>query len=295
MSTNSNRPPRTALRRMLGEPELTVLPGVYDALSATLVERSGLPGAYMSGAAVSMAVGGVPDLGLLTLTEMASQAALLAGILSGPLVADADTGFGNALNVQRTVVAYERAGVAGLHLEDQTYPKRCGHLSGKSVVPSEEFVEKIRAAVEARTDPELVLIARTDARGPLGFAEAIRRANAYKDAGADLIFVEAPQTIDEISAIPTEVAGPVMFNIVENGSSPHVELDQLATWGYTLAIRPLALVTPVVRTLISALADMNPPTPLEGPISTPDELFETVNLHAWLDVGTRFGSNPLEA
>ena len=279
---------------MLADPGLTVFPGVYDALSATLVERSGLPGAYMSGAAVSMAVGGVPDLGLLTMTEMATQAAHLAGVLTGPLVADADTGFGNALNVQRTVVAYEHAGVAGLHLEDQTYPKRCGHLSGKSVVPSEEFVEKIRAAVDARTDPELVLIARTDARGPLGFAEAIRRANAYLDAGADLIFVEAPQTIDEISSIPTQVAGPVMFNIVENGASPHVELDQLATWGYRLAIRPLAVITPVVRAIIRALTEMNPPTPLEGAISTPGDLFETVNLNAWLEVGNRFSSTPLE-
>ena len=294
MSTKLNESPRAALRRMLAQPGLTVLPGVYDALSATLVERSELPGAYMSGAAVSMSLGGVPDLGLLTMTEMATQAAHLAGVLTGPLVADADTGFGNALNVHRTVVAYERAGVAGLHLEDQTYPKRCGHLSGKSVVPSEEFVEKIKAAVEARTDPELVLIARTDARGPLGFAEAIRRANAYLDAGADLIFVEAPQTIEEISSIPTEVTGPVMFNIVENGSSPFVELDQLATWGYRLAIRPLAVITPVVRAIIRALTEMNPPTPIEGPISTPSDLFETVNLNAWLEVGNRFKSSSLE-
>ena len=283
-------PPRPALRRMVAEPGLTVLPGVYDALSATLVERSGFPGAYMSGAAVSMTLGGVPDLGLLTMTEMATQAAHLAGVLSGPLVADADTGFGNALNVQRTVVEYERAGVAGLHIEDQTYPKRCGHLSGKSVISSEEFVDKIRAAVDARTDADLVLIARTDARGPLGFGEAIRRANAYLDAGADLIFVEAPQTIDEISSIPAEVSGPVMFNIVENGSSPDVEIEQLEAWGYRLAIRPLAIITPVVRAVLGALAEMDPPTPVEGLISTPGDLFETVNLNAWLEVGQRFGS-----
>jgi 2-methylisocitrate lyase-like PEP mutase family enzyme len=276
---------------MLAEPGLTVLPGVYDALSATLVERCGFPGAYMSGAAVSMSLGGLPDLGLLTMTEMAAQAARLAGVLSGPLVADADTGFGNALNVQRTVVEYERAGVAGLHIEDQTFPKRCGHLSGKSVIPSEEFVEKIRAAVEARTDADLVLIARTDARGPLGFAEAVRRAKTYLQAGADLIFVEAPQTIDEISSIPAEVGGPVMFNIVEHGSSPHVELDQLAAWGYRLAIRPLAIIAPVVRAVIRALAEMDPPTPLDGALSTPGDLFETVNLNAWLEVGNRFGSD----
>ncbi len=135
VNTIPKESPRSALRRMLAAPELTVLPGIYDALSATLVERHGFPGAYMSGAAVSMTMGGVPDLGLLTMTEMSTQAARLAGILSGPLVADADTGFGNALNVQRTVVEYERAGVAGLHIEDQTFPKRCGHLSGKSVIP----------------------------------------------------------------------------------------------------------------------------------------------------------------
>ncbi len=292
MRTKSSESPRAALRRILAEPRLTVLPGVYDTLSATLVERSGFAGAYMSGAAVAMALGGVPDLGLLTMTEMATQAAHLAGVLTGPLVADADTGFGNALNVHRTVVEYERAGVAGLHLEDQTYPKRCGHLSGKSVISSEEFVEKVKAAVDARTDPELVVIARTDARGPLGFAEAIRRANSYLDAGADLIFVEAPQTIEEISSIPAEVGGPVMFNIVENGSSPHVELEQLAAWGYRLAIRPLAVITPVVRAAIRALTEMHPPTPLEGHISTPGDLFETVELAAWLEIGDRFASGP---
>ncbi len=290
MTTIPKEPPRWALRRMLAASELTVLPGVYDALSATLVERHGFPGAYMSGAAVSMTLGGLPDLGLLTMTEMSTQAARLAGIISGPLVADADTGFGNVLNVQRTVTEYERAGVAGLHIEDQTFPKRCGHLSGKSVIPCEEFVEKVRAAVEARTDPDLVLIARTDALGPLGFAEAVRRANVYLEAGADLIFIESPQTIDEVSTIPGEVGGPVMFNIVENGSTPPVELEQLAEWGYRLAIRPLAVIAPVVRAAIGALAEMNPPTLLDGSISTPGDLFETVNLHEWLEVGSRFGS-----
>lgn len=291
MSTIPKESPRSALRRMLTDSELTVLPGVYDALSATLVERHGFPGAYMSGAAVSMTMGGLPDLGLLTMTEMSTQAARLAGILSGPLVADADTGFGNALNVQRTVVEYERAGVAGLHIEDQTFPKRCGHLSGKSVIPSEEFVEKVRAAVAARTDPDLVLIARTDARGPLGFTEAVRRANAYLEAGADMIFIEAPETIEEISTIPGEVEGPVMFNMVDNGSSPPVELEQLAVWGYRLAIRPLAVISPVVRAAIGALAEMHPPTLLDASISTPGDLFETVNLQTWLEVGTRFASS----
>lgn len=290
MSHTPHESSRAVLRRLMVEPGLTVLPGVYDALSATMVERSGFPGAYMSGAAVSMALAGVPDLGLLTMTEMAGQAARLSGILSGPLVADADTGFGNALNVQRTIVEYERAGVAGLHMEDQTFPKRCGHLGGKSVIPSEEFAEKVAAAVEARTDPDLVLIARTDARGPHGFAEALRRANAYLAAGADMIFVEAPQSLDEISKIPSEVDGPVLFNIVENGSSPRVELERLEEWGYTLAIRPLAVITPVLRALLGALDEMHPPISINQDISTPGDLFETVNLSAWLEIGNRFGT-----
>jgi 2-methylisocitrate lyase-like PEP mutase family enzyme len=291
MCPPSGESPRSRLRRMLAEPGLTVLPGVYDALSATLVERSGFPGAYMSGAAVSVALGGVPDLGLLTMTEMAAQASRLAGIISGPLVADADTGFGNPLNVQRTVWEYQRAGVAGLHIEDQTFPKRCGHLGGKSVIAAEEFVEKVRAAIEARTDEDLVLIARTDARGPLGFAEAVRRANAYVEAGADLIFLEAPQTIEEIAAVPTEVRGPVMFNIVDGGATPQVELQQLEDWGYALAIRPLALINPVVSTLTRSLNDLAAPRPLDPEIRNPGDLFEAVNLSAWLEVGQRFETN----
>jgi 2-methylisocitrate lyase-like PEP mutase family enzyme len=283
--------PRTQLRRMLAEPALTVLPGIYDALSATLVQRSGFAGAYMSGAAVSMALVGLPDLGLLTMSEMAAQAGRLADIVQGPLVADADTGFGNPLNVQRTVAEYQRAGVAGLHIEDQTFPKRCGHLGGKSVIPADEFVEKIQAACEARTDSDLVLIARTDARGPLGFAEAIRRANAYVEAGADLIFLEAPQSVDEISVIPTEVAGPVMFNIVGGGATPQVEVDQLAEWGYALAIRPLALITPVVQAITQALNAIGAPTPYDNGGSSPAELFEAVNLSGWLAVAQRFDAD----
>jgi 2-methylisocitrate lyase-like PEP mutase family enzyme len=286
-----HEPRRAALRRLLADPGLTVLPGVYDALSATLVERSGFSGAYMSGAAVSMAVAGVPDLGLTTLTEMSAQAARIVSVLRVPLVADADTGFGNALNVQRTVVEYERAGVAGLHIEDQTYPKRCGHLTGKAVVATAEFVEKIRAAVEARTDRDLVLIARTDARGPLGFAEAIERANTYLAAGADLIFVEAPQTIDEIASIPREVEGPVMFNLVGGGRSPDVELGHLAECGYSLVILPVVLITSVVQAIIRTLASNGAPMPLDDTVQAPEDLFETVGLSGWLQTAQRFATD----
>jgi 2-methylisocitrate lyase-like PEP mutase family enzyme len=283
--------PRAALRRMLAEPEVLVLPGVYDALSASLVRRSGFRGAYMTGAGVSMALIGFPDLGFTTMTEMAGQAARITAVLDIPLVADADTGFGNALSVQRTVAEYQRAGVAGLHIEDQEFPKRCGHLTGKSVIAAGEFVEKIRAAAEARTDPDLVIIARTDARAPLGFAEAIDRANRAAAAGADLIFVEAPQSQDEIARIPQEVEAPVMYNWVRGGHSPDVTLEQLQEWGYAMTILPGLLVGTVVTAMMRALAKAGAPTPLSPEIRSPADLFNTVGLDDWLAAADRFATS----
>ena len=282
--------PRAALRRMLAEPEVLVLPGVYDALSASLVRRSGFRGAYMTGAGVSMSLIGFPDLGFTTMTEMAGQAARITAVLDIPLVADADTGFGNALSVQRTVAEYQRAGVAGLHLEDQEFPKRCGHLSGKTVIDAAEFVEKIRAAAEARTDPDLVIIARTDARAPLGFTEAIDRANRAAAAGADLIFVEAPQSEDEIARIPREVDAPVMYNWVRGGHSPDVSLEQLQEWGYAMTILPGLLVGTVVTAMMRALAKAGAPTPLSPEIRSPADLFNTVGLDDWLAAAERYGT-----
>ncbi len=280
--------PRAALRRMLAEPDVLVLPGVYDALSASLAARSGFRGAYMTGAGVSMSLIGHPDLGFTTLTEMAGQVGRITAVLDVPLVADADTGFGNPLSVQRMVAEYQRAGVAGLHIEDQAFPKRCGHLDGKTVIAASEFVEKVRAAVEARTDPDLVLIARTDARAPLGFGEAIRRANRYADAGADLIFVEAPQSLDEVARIPQEVAAPVMYNWVTGGHSPDVALEQLQEWGYAMAIIPGLLIGTAVRAMIQALARAGAPTPMSDDLRSPAALFDTVGLSDWLAVADRF-------
>jgi len=280
--------PRAALRRMLAEPDVLVLPGVYDALSASLAQRSGFRGAYMTGAGVSMSLIGHPDLGFTTLTEMAGQVGRITSVLDVPLVADADTGFGNPLSVQRTVVEYQRAGVAALHIEDQAFPKRCGHLEGKTVVPTGEFVEKVRAAVEARTDPDLVLIARTDSRAPLGFAEAVERANRYAAAGADLIFLEAPQSLDEVARIPTEVDAPVMYNWVTGGRSPAVELEQLQEWGYAMVIIPGLLIGTVVRAMIQALAKAGAPTPMSDDLRSPVALFDTVGLTDWLATADRF-------
>jgi 2-methylisocitrate lyase-like PEP mutase family enzyme len=282
--------PRAALRRMISEPKLLVLPGVYDALSATMAQSSGFRGVYMSGAAVSMSLIGHPDLGFATMTELAGQAARIAGVVSVPIVADADTGFGNALNVQRTVREFERAGVAAIQLEDQTFPKRCGHLRGKAVIDRAEATDKIRAAVEARADADLVVIARTDARRPAGFAEAIERANAFAAAGADLIFVEAPESEDEIAAIPKEVDAPVMFNMVRGGFSPQVQLEQVAEWGYAMAILPGALITAVVKTIASALQKNGAPTPIQLDLAGPEGLFGSVGLAKWLATAERFAT-----
>jgi len=235
-----------------------------------------------------MSLIGHPDLGFTTLTEMAGQAGRITAVLDVPLVADADTGFGNPLSVQRTVAEYQRAGVAGLHIEDQAFPKRCGHLDGKTVIAASEFVEKVRAAVEARTDPDLVLIARTDARAPLGFDEAIRRANRYAAAGADLIFVEAPQSLDEVARIPQEVAAPVMYNWVTGGHSPAVTIEQLQEWGYAMAIIPGLLIGTVVRAMIQALARAGAPTPMSDDLRSPAALFDTVGLSDWLAAADRF-------
>ncbi len=190
----------TRLRRMLQAPGILVAPGAYDGFSARLIEAAGFSTVYMTGAGTAASHLGQPDLGLATMTEMAAHARHLAACVSLPLIADADTGYGNVLNVVRTVREYERAGVAGLHLEDQVAPKKCGHIAGKQVIPAREFADKIRAASEYRTDPDLVIIARTDARAVTGLDDAIERGNLYAEAGADVIFVEAPQSADEISA-----------------------------------------------------------------------------------------------
>src|ERR1700757_4306230 len=191
----------TRLRRMLAEPGIIVAPGAYDGFSARLIEAAGFKAAYMTGAGTAASHLGQPDLGLATLTEMATHAAHLTSAISLPLIADADTGYGNALNVVRTVREYERAGVAAIHLEDQLSPKKCGHIAGKMVIPAREFAEKIRAASENRTDPDFIIIARTDARAINGIDDAIERARLYQEAGADVIFIEAPTSREEVERI----------------------------------------------------------------------------------------------
>src|SRR5438105_10796446 len=193
-------PVTTRLRELLAGPDMLVVPGAYDALSARLIAQAGFPAVYMTGFGTAASVLGQPDVGLLTMSEMVSRAAALAAVVGDrPLIADADTGYGNPINVRRTVREYERAGVAAIHIEDQVWPKKCGHMEGKQVIPVDEMVQKIRAAVDARQDPDFVIISRTDANAVYGLEDALRRGRAYREAGADVIFIEAPRSIEEVA------------------------------------------------------------------------------------------------
>jgi 2-methylisocitrate lyase-like PEP mutase family enzyme len=247
---------RQQLRALVAERRGLVVPGVYDAVSARLVEQAGFPAAYMTGFGVSAARLGLPDLGFAGLAEMVDQARNLASAVSIPLIADADTGYGSALQVRRTVQQYELAGVAALHLEDQAAPKRCGHLAGKQVVPVEEFAGRIRAAVEARTDPDLLIIARTDAIAVTGFEDAVGRAAAAARAGADVLFVEAPTSEAEIEALPRRLDRPLLFNYAPSGRSPLLPFARLRALGYAIVIVPVDLLFVATRAMQRALAEL---------------------------------------
>lgn len=263
----ANGPAR--LRELLGGPEPVLAPGAYDALSARLVESAGFPAVYMTGFGTTGSLVGRPDVGLLTMTEMVDAARRITGAVEVPVIADADTGYGNALNVIRTVREYERAGVAGIHLEDQVAPKRCGHLEGKQVIAAEAMTDRIRAAVAARTDSDFLLIARTDARAVEGLDAAIARARSYYEAGADALFVEAPQSVAEIETIAAALRGvPLLFNWAEGGKTPPIGLDGLRELGFRLVIFPISTLlaaTAGIREVLARIAeDGTPATALEG-------------------------------
>lgn len=226
------------LRRLIARERILIAPGVYDAYLARCVERAGFESVYMTGAGVSHARLGVPDLGLLSFAEMLEQAGRIADAVDLPLIADADTGYGNAMNVARTLRAYERAGVSGCHIEDQQMPKRCGHFEEKRVVPLEEMTAKLRAALDARTDPDFVIIARTDARTVESLDAALERANAYAETGADVIFVESPLSEDELAIIGRTVKAPLLANMVESGKTPILPAEKLEALGFSVAIYP---------------------------------------------------------
>jgi 2-methylisocitrate lyase-like PEP mutase family enzyme len=243
------------LRMLLDGPELVLAPGAYDCLSARLVEQAGFPAAYMTGFGTAATLLGRPDVGLLTMSEMVDNARRMAQAIGVPLIADADTGYGNPINVVRTVREYEAAGVAAIHLEDQVSPKRCGHLDGKQVVDPGEMVEKVRAAVEARRSEDFVVIARTDAIAVEGLGAALERARLYREAGADALFVESPRSEPEVAAIAEAFPDvPLLFNRAETGKAAPVPVGRLRELGYRLVIFPVSALLAAAQAMREALS-----------------------------------------
>ena len=279
------------LRALLAKDDIVIAPGVYDGITARLADQAGFPCAYMTGAGTSLSLG-YPDLGLLTMSEMVDNARVITRTTKVPVIADADTGYGNEVNVTRTVQEYGRAGLAGLHLEDQVAPKRCGHLDGKELVSHEEFIAKIRAAVAAKTDPDFVVIARTDARAVSGLSDALRRVNAALEAGADVAFVEAIPSLEELAEVPRRVNGPCLLNVVRAGKTPEVNLLDAQAMGYRIAILPSMMLGAVMEACDSALATLRdtnqPPSSAGGP--TVRDRFRRFGSDEWDALRNRFRS-----
>ncbi len=243
----------TRLKQLILAKEILVMPGCYDALSAKLIEIVGFQAVQCSGYGIAASLLAKPDIGLLTLTEMVNQTRNITEAISIPVMADADTGFGNAINVMRTVREFEMAGAAGMNLEDQVFPKRCGHMNGKQIISLEEAVLKVEAAVAAKTDPDFVINARTDAVAVMGVDEAIKRGNAFAKAGADLIFVEAPNNVEDIKRVIQSIDAPVSINMTEGGKTPLVSIEQLEQWGAARVSAPVTAIFGAYRGVYNAL------------------------------------------
>ncbi|MGA7133704.1 MAG: isocitrate lyase/PEP mutase family protein [Mycobacterium sp.] len=282
-------PARQKLRALLDQGELVVAPGVFDGITAHLARRTGQAAAYMTGAGVAASGFGLPDIGLVTGTEMAERARMLVGVLGDvPLIADADTGYGAAMNVVRTVRLYEQAGVAAIQLEDQVFPKRCGHLSDKHVVDAAEFEQTLAAALDARDDDGLLVVARTDARAPLGLDAAIERANRYAQAGADVIFVEAPQSIEEIERIARDVTAPLLINLVLGGMTPLESAARLQELGYAIAIHPGEPLARAVLGMLEGLCELNGGNVADYLHTGPADFFNLVGMAEWLALDAKY-------
>jgi 2-methylisocitrate lyase-like PEP mutase family enzyme len=247
---------RQVLKRLLGRDELLVAPGCFDGLSARLVEEAGFDAAYLSGGAVARSMG-IPDIGLVTMSETIERAAQVVATVKLPIIADADTGYGNAVNLVRTVREFERIGVAAIHIEDQITPKRCGHLDGKEVISLGEMEKKLEAALAARTDSDFCIIARTDARGVHGFDDAIARARSFAKLGVDAIFVEAPQSEQELAEIPRRIPDvPLLVNVFKGGKTPMLPIKRLQQMGYRIAIYPSETQRAAIHAMRMALATL---------------------------------------
>lgn len=281
------------LRKLLAEPGACLpVPGAFNAIVAKLVERAGFPALYVSGAGTANGVGGYPDIGMMTLSEMAQQAGYIARATHIPAIADADTGFGEAINVFRTVQEYERAGLSGLHIEDQVFPKRCGHLDGKQVISTGQMAEKIAAAVAARQDKDFLLIARTDAKAIHGFDDAVQRAHAYLKAGADMIFPEALQTEAEFAEFARQVQAPLLANMTEFGKTPMIPLASFQQMGYKMVIYPMTMFRVMMKAMADALAELQATGTQAGfmdRMTSRAELYEILHYSAYTELEKDLG------
>jgi 2-methylisocitrate lyase-like PEP mutase family enzyme len=280
---------------MLKSGKMIVAPGAIDCITGKLIDQAGFEAAYMTGAGTSATLG-YPDYGLITMTEMVANAARIVNSISIPLISDADTGYGNELNMFRTVQEFERAGVAAIHVEDQVFPKKCGHLDNKELVSREDYIAKIRAAAAAKRTPDFTVIARTDARAVAGFDEAIARARLALENGADAVFVEAPQTLEEVSQVPKLVKGPCLLNMVRGGKTPDIALADAERMGYAISILPGLLLGAIIAICDQTLAETKklgkyPPPLVE---SSPAKTFARFGAADWDERRTVF-RDPIKA
>jgi 2-methylisocitrate lyase-like PEP mutase family enzyme len=282
----------TTLRSRLAAPPILIAPGVYDALTAHLAERAGFSAVYVSGAAIAYTRLGRPDIGLVAMSEVADTVALIRDRVRSHLIVDADTGYGNALNVARTVRIFERAGANAIQIEDQDFPKRCGHLDNKALVSAQDMVGKIKAALDARQSRETLVIARSDAIAVEGFEQAMARAVAYREAGADILFVEAPKTRDELKRIPPALKGvPVMANMVEGGKTPPLQAADLEALGFSLVIFPGGIVRAVAHTageFYASLAANGTTEPFRKRMYDFDGLNDVIGTPAMIALGKQY-------
>ena len=287
----------TRLRRMLREPGIIMAPGAYDCLTARIIEQAGFPAVYMTGAGTSVARLGYPDLALATMTEMVANAADIAAAIEVPVIADADTGYGSILNIQRTIRQYERSGVAAVHIEDQEFPKRCGHLDNKRVISPEDMVGKIQAAVDARTDDDFVIIVRTDALAVTDWDDTMRRCEAYTKAGADVLFVEALRSPEEAERAARSLELPLLYNFVETGKSPLIPAQELERLGFKLVIYPasaLLTVSKVVSDLMRDLMTRGTTAHLVENMVSLQDCFESVGLSEMLALDESYSAPAVE-
>ena len=287
--------PGKRLRRLIRKKPL-LLPGAFDALSALLIEQAGFEAVYISGAGLANAAG-LPDIGLLTLTEVAAQVETITRAVRIPAIADADTGFGEGVHLVRAVERFESAGAAGIQIEDQAFPKRCGHLPGKSLIPAKEMAVKIKAATQARQDPDFIIMARTDARGVTGFRDAVDRAKRYLDAGADLIFPEALQSPEEFSTFAKEIPAPLLANMTEFGMSPALSAETLSKMGYRLILFPMTLLRISAKAMQQGLEQLKKEGTSKGMLGAMQrraDLYKLIRYSDFEDLDRALASGPKE-